>query len=144
MVTWVVVAESSRARIFAADGPRKGLEEIAGLSQPAARLKEGDLVSDAPGRSFDSGGQGRHAMGNDSDHKHHEAESFAREIAGRIDAARKSRDFEQLILVAPPHFLGLLRRYLTPACAATVVATVNKNLVQHQLPDIRDHLPHTF
>lgn len=144
MLTWVVVAESSRARIFAVTGPRKGLEEIAALAQPAARLKEGDLVSDAPGRSFDSGGQGRHAMGNASEHKHHEAESFARSIAGQLDTARQSREFAQLILVAPPHFLGLLRRYLTPACAATIVATVNKNLVQHDLSDIRDHLPHTF
>lgn len=144
MLTWVLVAESSRARIFVAAGPRKKLEEIAALSQPTARLKEGELVSDAPGRSFDSGGQGRHAMGNEGEHKLHEADEFARDIAAQLDTARQSREFGQLILVAPPQFLGLLRKHLSSACAATVVATVNKNLVQHEVSDIREHLPHTF
>lgn len=142
--TWVLVAESSRARIFSTTGPRAGLDEIRGLTQPEARLKERDLVSDSPGRSFDSGGAGRHAMGRESDQKHHEAEVFAKTIAAELEHAREGGDFEKLILIAPPAFLGLLRKSMHRCCADRVVATINKNLVQHDAADIRDHLPEWF
>ncbi len=144
MLTWIVVAESSRARIFASAGPRKVLDEVVSLLQPAARLKERELVSDSPGRSFDSAGQGRHAVGSANEHKHHEAENFARTIAEQLDSARQGKEFGQLILVAPPHFLGLLRKHMSSQCAAMVVATVNKNLVQHSPAEIGEYLPHTY
>ncbi|MBT8136068.1 MAG: host attachment protein [Gammaproteobacteria bacterium] len=142
--TWVLVAESSRARIFSTTGPRAGLDEIRGLTQPEVRLKERDLVSDSPGRSFDSGGAGRHAMGRESDQKRHETEMFAKTIAGELERARERGDFDKLILIAPPAFLGLLRKSMHHCCAERVVATVNKNLVQHDAADIRDHLPEWF
>lgn len=142
--TWVVVAESSRARIFATAGPRAGLEEIQGFAQPEARLKERDLVSDSHGRSFDSGGTGRHAMGREVDQKHHEAMVFSKSIAEHLRRARSDGSYDKLILIAPPAFLGLLRKSLHQCCTDRVVATVNKNLVQHDPADIRDHLPDWF
>ncbi|MDH3588566.1 MAG: host attachment protein [Gammaproteobacteria bacterium] len=142
--TWVVVAESSRARIFSTTGPRAGLDEIEGLAQPEARLKESDLVSDSHGRSFDSGGTGRHAMGREVDQKHHEAMSFARTICEHLERDRTRGNYEKLILIAPPAFLGLLRKSMHQSCADRVVATINKNLVQHDAAQIRDHLPDWF
>lgn len=38
------------------------MEELEGLKHPASRAHERDLISDRPGRSFDSFGSGRHAM----------------------------------------------------------------------------------
>lgn len=142
--TWVVVAESSRARIFSITGPRAALNEIEGLTQPEARLKEHDLVSDAPGRSFDSGGTGRHEMVRPVDQKHHEAEEFARYIAEHLREEHNRHTFEKLIFIAPPAFLGLLRKATHPSCVPLIAATVNKNLVQHELADIRGHLPEWF
>jgi hypothetical protein len=45
---WVIAADSTACRIFAAGAP-------------AGPLREQDLVSDLPGRTFDSKGAGRHA-----------------------------------------------------------------------------------
>ena len=142
--TWVVVAESSRARIFSTTGARAGLDEIEGLAQPEARLKERDLVSDSHGRSFDSGGTGRHAMGREVDQKHHEAATFARTIAEYLERGRNGGNYQKLILIAPPAFLGLLRKSMHAGCRDRVVASINKNLVQHESSDIRDHLPEWF
>lgn len=144
MLTWVVVAESARARIFTASGPRTGLEEIATLTHPAGRLHERDLVSDGRGRSFDSAGHGRHAMGTDDRQKQLEGEEFARQIAAHLEQGRQRQAYGKLIIVAPPQFLGLLRKSLPAACTDLVVATVNKNLVQQDPRGIRDHLPHYF
>ena len=46
----VVVADSSRARVFTADKPAGPLNEIETLNNPEGRLHEGDLVSDRGGR----------------------------------------------------------------------------------------------
>ena len=46
-VTWIVVADSSRARIFSKNG-RTPLREEAGFIHPESRLHEQDLTSDAP------------------------------------------------------------------------------------------------
>lgn len=143
-LTWVVVADRGHARIFSSSGPRAGLQELDALTHPAARLHDRDLVSDAPGRSFDSGGQGRHAMSSQTEPRQHEAEVFARRVGEHLDSARQRRLFEKLILVASPEFLGLLRKLMTQPTADRVVATVNKNLVQHDTEEIRDHLPHWF
>ncbi|MES9844878.1 MAG: host attachment protein, partial [Candidatus Sedimenticola sp. 6PFRAG5] len=47
---WIVVADTSRARIFSADKPASSLVEIQTLAHPESRLHEGDLVSDKAGR----------------------------------------------------------------------------------------------
>ena len=142
--TWVVVAESSRARIFLTAGPRADLNEIEALAQPEARLKEHDLVSDSHGRASDSGGTGRHAMSRQVDQKHQEAKEFAKYIADHLREERTRNTFEKLIFIAPPAFLGLLRKAIHPCCAPLVAATVNKNLEQHDLADIKGHMPEWF
>ncbi|MGB5614970.1 MAG: host attachment protein, partial [Sedimenticolaceae bacterium] len=39
---WVLVADASRARVFTADKPAGPLNEVEALSNPEARLHEGD------------------------------------------------------------------------------------------------------
>ena len=83
-------------------------------------------------------------MSRQVDQKEQEAKEFARHIADRLREARSSNSFGKLIFIAPPAFLGLLRKAVHPCCAPLVAATVNKNLVQHDLADIRGHLPEWF
>lgn len=139
--TWVLVAESSRAKIFEATGPRGALVELESLSHSAARQHEQDITSDLPGRSFDSLGGQRHRMDAPTSPKRHEAETFSRELAKRLDAAFSAGEFARLVLVAPPAFLGLLREHLSTALAEQIVAEVAKNLVLREAADIRAHLP---
>jgi protein required for attachment to host cells len=137
---WVVVAESSHARIFNCAKPGSALEEIEGLVHPASRLHAQGLHSDAPGRTFDSVGQGRHAIAPDTDPKRHEAKVFARDIARRLDSARVGKKLEELVLVAPPMFLGLLREHMSEPCRQRVVQTISKNLVHEDKKAIAKHL----
>ncbi|MCW8855424.1 MAG: host attachment protein, partial [Gammaproteobacteria bacterium] len=48
--TWVVVADSSRARIFTAETSTSALQEIETLAHPEGRLHEQALSSDLPGK----------------------------------------------------------------------------------------------
>jgi len=140
--TWVLVADSTRARIFDMESSSAGLSELEALSSPEGRLHDRDITSDLPGRSFDSNkAGGRHAMEPATDPKQELAIEFARTIARHLEAARLKKDFEQLAIVAAPTFLGLLREQLNASCSKLVAFELNKNLVQQTAEDIRSHLP---
>lgn len=139
MTTWVLVADNSRARIFAARKAAGGLQEIRDLTHPEARLHEGDLVTDKGGR--DRGIAGPHGVGNDQTHKQEGVDKFASEVCTELDAARAGGDFKKLYVVAAPAFLGLLRKHQTSALKQLVAGEVDKNLATQDPTTIRKHLP---
>lgn len=113
---WVVVADEYRATIFAREKRFSPLQEIESLQNDTAREKDRDLVSDRSGRSFDSRGKGRHAMGGEETGA--KAQSylvFAKEIAERVSSAKRRGSFDRLVVVAAPRFLGVLRPALMSA-----------------------------
>ena len=138
--TWVVAAESGRARIFLLENRVAPLKEIDELSNPVARAHERDLTSDRPGRAFDSAGQGRHSMEPQVEPKQQEAIAFAKKINERLEQGRTKGDFEELILIAPPEFLGILRHNINGNTAKHVTKTIAKHLVQKDETEIRKYL----
>lgn len=141
MPTWILVADSVRARIFSADSPTGGINEITTLANPEGRLHEQDLVSDRPGRSFDSRGHGRSGMATQVSAKEHENIRFASRVAEHLESNRKQGSYRKLIVVAAPEFLGQLSLRLTETTLATIVLRVNKNLAHLNVQEIRAHLP---
>ncbi len=135
--TWVVAAESSRARIFMAESRVKPMQELEGLAHPMSRAKVLDINSDDAGKTFDRMGQGMHDMEKEVDPKKHEADLFAKEIADKLQKARATGEFEALVLVAAPEFLGMLRKHLDPNTLKSVERTVSKNLVRGDEEQIR-------
>jgi protein required for attachment to host cells len=127
-VTWVLVADSGRVDIYSRQKRFSPLESVQRLTEPDARLKAHELASDAPGRSFDSHGQGRHAMEPDQSAKEHLRESFVRRISDVLESARNEGRFQQLVIVAAPAVLGALRQQLSQAVQKQVVAEIDKNM----------------
>ncbi|AAU93248.1 MULTISPECIES: host attachment protein [Methylococcus] len=138
--TWVVAAESSRARIFAIDNRLNPLKEIDDLVHAEGRAKEQDLTSDRPGRMLNSSTEGRHDYEKPQDAKQHEAQVFAKRVADRLEQARVNGDCLSLILIAAPEFLGLLRQALSGPTAKLVSKTLDKNLVQKTEQEIRSYI----
>ena len=138
---YVLVADSAVARIFTARGPDGPLNEVESLSHTASRLHERDLASDRPGRTFDSVGGGRHAKELEVSPKEEEAVRFAEQLAERMHAGRTAGEFDRLMVVAAPRYLGLLREKLDPATRALVGFELDKDLTRHIPEEIRSHLP---
>lgn len=138
--TWVVVAESSRARIFALDGLQSPLREVDDLLNPEGRAHERDLISDRPGRTVDSTGNRRHAKQAEVSPKEQRSISFAHAIAERIERGRTQGAFRRLILVAAPEFLGLLRKSLADATRQCIAREIHKNIVRENEQAIRKYL----
>lgn len=138
--TWVLVAESSRAKLYAVDGNVAPLSELEDLVHPAGRMHEGDLVSDRAGNDGGSIGQGRHVMDDKTSAREYEKIEFARQLAERLDAGCNSGCFERLVLIAPPGFLGLLRDKLSKKVTDRLYKQIDKNLVQKPAEVVREHL----
>lgn len=138
---FVLVADSAYARIFTADSPLGPLTELETLTHPESRLLNRELGSDAPGRTFDSMGDGRHGMEVATRPKQQEAIEFAAEVVRRLEAGHQRQEFTCLMLIAAPEFLGLLRGKLDVNVRGKVTLEVAKNLVKHSPEEIRRALP---
>jgi protein required for attachment to host cells len=140
--TWVLIADSERARLFEAESPHGTLREFSDLVHLESRLRPRKLAQDEPGTTHDSHGQGVHGMGTRHSPREQEAIRFAHEIAGVLEKAHNTQSFDRLVVAAGPDFLGLLRAELSKGVRAAVVHEVHKEL--GHLPkaeEIRRHLP---
>lgn len=144
MTTWIVVVDSSRGKIYVQDKHSSELLEKVDLVHPSARLHGLDLTSDRPGKHVGAFGQGQHVFDARTDAKEHEAETFAREIAERLETGRTSGQFQNLVLMAPPAFLGVLREQLSDGVRKLVVEEIAKDLVTHSSEEIRAKLQHSL
>lgn len=109
---WILVADASRARLFAREKKFGPIEELESLVHPESRLRRQDLVTDRPGQVQESRTPGEYAAKESTDPKKVEAQDFARELADHLNQAREAGRFRQLVLLAEPHFLGILRKQL--------------------------------
>ncbi len=139
-LTWILVADSTRARIFTADTPSSPLEEIEDFSHAEGRLHDREITSDLPGRIKSVGGGG-HAFEQPTDPKKHEADNFSHHVAQFLEDAHNTNRFEQLLIVAPPTFLGLLRNQLPEPIKRLVCFELDKEITRQSAAEIRQHLP---
>lgn len=116
--TWIVAADASRARVLQVAGPEK-LVEIQSLSNPEGRAHERDMQTDAEPRFNGHGGVGKGGSastgGQASDRetqgpREHAVRTFARRVGDYLEKARTDHRYDQLVVIAPPKFLGALRK----------------------------------
>lgn len=137
--TWIVVANGSQAKIFRLNQFPK-LEVLRLFEHPESRLRDTDLTSSRPGRTFDSHGVGRHAYEAKSDPKELEIEKFAKSLGEHLSRSYEKGEFVHLYLFAGPSFLGLLRSHLTRATQEVILAEIAKDMIDHPTVDIEQHL----
>lgn len=133
--TWILVADSSRARIFSANKAHQPLHEIGRFEHPEGRAKARDLLAEQQGNGSGSGDLECAAP------RRNEALSFARELAEHLRMGRTQGQFERLYIAAAPTFLGLLRSKLDAPTSQLLVDTLDKDLTQLDADAIRKHLP---
>lgn len=137
---WVCVANGSIARIFALNDSHQ-LHEIKTLEHEATRLHGRDLISAKPGRSYDSVGGGRHAVGPELTPQRNEAEHFAQEVGAHLEHARAVGELKRLYLVASPAFLGELRKCLRATTKGCIAGEIDRDATSKKPEEIREYLP---
>jgi protein required for attachment to host cells len=137
----IVVADQGEAIFYDTPTLRSLPKEVARITDPAAHLHDRDFSSDRPGRTYESFGGARHALERENDPRSREAARFAKRIARRLDEARRKAEYENLIVVAGPAFLGLMREQLSKPTRECVVCEIRKDLVHSPVSALRSHLP---
>ena len=61
-ITWILVANAAQAKLYANQGPNKGVKLVSEYAHPESREKGSDLVSDRPGH-YQGHGNGRGSFG---------------------------------------------------------------------------------
>jgi protein required for attachment to host cells len=143
MTAWILVTDSSRAKLFTTELAEQPWNLVEEFEHPEGRERSREIrPSSPPGRMLQSKTKGgrRSAMEPRHTPKEAEAERFAQELAGYLEAAIAKRGFDALVLVAPPHFLGVLQDALGDQTAKCVRATVDKDLSMLSAADARERL----
>jgi protein required for attachment to host cells len=147
--TWIIAADESRARVLQVTGREQQLTEIENLVNPAGRAQDRELQTDAEPRFSGHGGLGKPGgsptSGPGSDREaqgavEHSARTFAREVGRYLDKARIDQRYDQLVLVAPPKFLGALRKELHKEVEKLVADELPKDLAWFNARDLQHYL----
>lgn len=127
--TWILVADASRAQLYAHEKTGSGLNLIQEFVHAESRMKASEIASDRAGHQ-QSKGIGHGALVERTDPKKYEAERFAVELAQAIEKGRTKNAFEQLVLSAPAQFCGLLNQHLSSNTRDLISANIDKDYTQ--------------
>jgi protein required for attachment to host cells len=141
---WILVANQAEAQIYSANRLPGNLVLVATLTHEEGAAHARDLVSDAPGRVHDRTGSARHSMEPDTGVKEEQRRRFVKEMVERLEAAHLRGDFDQLVLLAAPAVLGVIRKTLTGALAKAVVKEIPKGVIGQGVDKIQAQLQRSF
>ena len=140
--TWVLIADSSRARLYSVPQRGKPWTLLNEYTHDLSRVSQGGLTTDQPGRSHGSGiGKGaRSAMESKSSPKEVEVGHFVHELAEVLHHGHGQQAYARIVLVAPPQFLGLLRKGLNDTVSKMIVASLDKDYLHLPERELHAHL----
>lgn len=150
---WILVADEGIAKMFASQGDGAALKEVDTMTDAAAHADDADLRRDAYGRrgqatmQGDAGHPGAHqgrtatvTSSAGEDELHQEAQLFSRRVAKHLEDARAKQRFDELVVIAPPRFLGLLRKALPQSVCDAVTKEIDKDYCQLGNNDLQQRL----
>jgi protein required for attachment to host cells len=136
---WVVVCDGKKALVLENAGDEKFLNLKTREVFTHPDLKNSELVTDGPGRSFSSVGHGRSSV-EQADLHTLEEERFLKKLAAHLDAEVKAGRAKSIVIVAPTRALGVLRSAYTHDLRKALQTEVDKDLVKLPLHEIEKHL----
>jgi protein required for attachment to host cells len=138
--TWILIADGARARIFANHGPGKGIEAVKGAEFDGDHRPDREIMSDRPGRAFESVGATRHAIQPHHDPHRELKRTFSERLAALLEEQLSAKAYDRIVLVAPPVTLGDLRSALSDHVKAAVCAELGKDLTKTPMAELPQHL----
>ena len=131
--TWIIAADSSRARILQVLDREQHLQEIDDLLNPQGRMQDRDLTTDAHPRRDGSVREEPSAV-------EHSVERFTKRIGDYLEKARNEHRYDELVLVAPPAFLGSMRKELGKEVGKLVAKEMPKDLSWFSVRELEEYL----
>lgn len=142
---WILVGDAARARLFETDGKTGEWVEIACYTNSDLRglARQGGSGHTVP-RTQESTNSSRHIIEPHTSHRDKCTLGFAHALVSDLREAKAHQRYDQLFLVAPPHFLGVLREQLGDADAAHLAGELGDDLVALSKGELRQRLHDAF
>ncbi len=136
---WVLICDGRKALLTqnGGDHAAPNLQVRETFEHP--ELATHEMGTDAPGRVFAGTGERRGATEQTDFHALAE-EDFLKKLAAYLERMVSAGRLDNLILVAPPHALGILRHALAPAARKLVRREVEKDYVRMPMREIERRL----
>jgi protein required for attachment to host cells len=135
--TWIVVADSSRARVF--EQGDKHLLEIEDMVNPGGHAH--NLRKDGDGKLHEKSERTQgHVIAPPTAPVEHENDVFARSIGQYLDQARNARRYGRLRVIAAPKFLGLMRSNLHKEVQKLIAQELPKDISMFSVHQIEAYL----
>lgn len=135
-VTWILVADSAKARIFESPGG-DDWRLVGEFEHLQSREQNQDLMPNR-GARIQHTGEGadyRNAL-EPTSLWDVEAKRFANELNDILKRGIAQQQFQDLIVIAPPRFLGMLRKQFDKPVAMRVRQEIQKDLVDRKPEEI--------
>lgn len=137
---WYLVANRKEAVLYEGQ-PGNDFRFLRRLENPQGKLTERELVADRPGRVFASARSGtRHAYEPRSLYHEEVARQFARRIGKVLEKDALQEEFSDLVILAEPHFLGLLHQQLSKKVRSLVRRELPREWHQGSDEELQDYL----
>jgi protein required for attachment to host cells len=138
---WVLVCDAARGRLFEVHEGPSPWQLVESFSHELSRSKSSELATDHAGRSASKGGSVHHnALAPASTPKEVEQGHFVHTLARMLDREIRANHFRRWVLVAPPHFLGMIKKELTVELIDALQACVPKDLSRMNPFELSEHL----
>ena len=131
----VLVADGRKMLFLRNEGDDAFPNLVVEHAEEQANPKDSDQKEDAPGVSYSSFGSGRNTVEETDFHQLAE-DRFAVEATDLLRKRALSHDFESLIVIAPPHTLGELRKHYHSEVSARITGELDKDLTNHPIAAI--------
>ena len=139
--TWILISNASRARLFSIPRKGKSWQTLREFEHPESRLRGHEIMADRPGRTHQRAAkETRAGLQPPTDPKDIEAEHFAQQLAAVLKDGHGRHAYSRLVLVAPPQFLGLLRKSIGDQVAKRVSASLDKDLTEVKDADLPERV----
>lgn len=135
----ILVANASEARIYKTSKLGETMALADEYTHPDSRKKGIDLVTDRPGH-YKSRGTGRGVLIEPTPPKEVAYEHFAIQLAQELEKKRKNGLYDHLVLIAPPHFHGLLKKHASTQVLDHVIYEIEKDYTKTTQKELQQHL----
>ena len=138
---WVIIANSSQASLYKANFNVNGgqLHLIKEIHHPESRIKSTQIASDRSG-NYQSNITKNGSYSGAIEPHNYESERFAQHLATILNRGRTAQDFSNLIIIASPHFLGLLRKNLNARVHDLISHSIEKDYTKLAPAAIAKHI----
>jgi protein required for attachment to host cells len=139
--TWILVCDAAKARTFETRHGDRTWRTIEAIVHDESRSRASELVSDHSGNRSSQGASVHHnALAAGSSPKESEKERFARSLAAALEKGLNATRFDKWVLVAPPHFVGMMKKAISAALEKHLLATVEKDLTDLDIHALSERL----